>query len=126
MTKKIGQALLYAFGFTIISIIILGLIITSLAYFELVSVNMIGNIIYVCSMCCFFFSALIAAKTINTRGWMLGGLVGLIFITLTALYRLIGVEHALTTAFYIRSLCILVICMAGGMIGVNLPSKSSK
>ncbi len=126
MSQKLGRALLYGFGFTLFSILILSLIITSIAYFEWVSVSVIEKIIYVCSMGIFFLSAMITAKIIATKGWMVGGLFGLLLVVCTALYQLIGLDASLTLEFLIRGLIVLVDSVSGGMIGVNLPTKTVK
>ncbi len=126
MSQKLGRALLYGFGFTLFSILILSLIITSIAYFEWVSVSVIEKIIYVCSMGIFFLSAMITAKIIATKGWMVGGLFGLLLVVCTALYQLIGLDASLTLEFLIRGLIVLVVSVSGGMIGVNLPTKTVK
>ena len=124
MTQKLGKSLLYAFILTLISICIFSLIITTLAYFEVVSIDLIEKMIYFSYMIIFFFSAMFAAKIMQSKGWLVGGIFALTLIFLSALYHLIGVEHGLNTAYFIRSLLILVLCTAGGMLGVNLPQKS--
>ncbi|MTL91599.1 TIGR04086 family membrane protein, partial [Turicibacter sanguinis] len=46
MTQKLGRALLYGLSFIVISILILGLLITTFAYFEWLSVGALEKLIY--------------------------------------------------------------------------------
>ena len=109
MTQKLGRALLYGLSFIVISILILGLLITTFAYFEWLSVGALEKLIYASYVAIFFIGSAVVAKQVATM------------IILSLLYYLIGVESPLSFKFAIRCVITLVICVTGGMIGVNLP-----
>lgn len=122
MTQKLGQALLYGLCFIVISILILGLLITTFAYFEWLSVSALEKLIYASYVAIFFMGSAVVAKQVSEKGWLIGLLIATVTILLSLLYYLIGVESPLTFKFIIRCVITLVICVTGGMIGVNLPS----
>ena len=116
MTQKLGRALLYGLSFIVISILILGLLITTFAYFEWLSVGALEKLIYASYVAIFFIGSAVVAKQVAEKGWLIG-----LMIILSLLYYLIGVESPLSFKFAIRCVITLVICVTGGMIGVNLP-----
>ena len=49
--------------------------------------------------------------------------VATVMVLLSMLFYTIGIDAPLTFKFVIRSIITVVVCVAGGMIGVNLPSR---
>ena len=123
MTQKLGRALLQGLAFIVISILILGLLITTFAYFEWFSISILEKLIYASFVAVFFIGTTIIAKKVGEKGWLIGVLVAAVVILLSLMYQLIGIDSSLTFKFAIRCVITLVICLAGGMIGVNLPGK---
>lgn len=121
MTQKLGRALLYGLSFIVISILILGLLITTFAYFEWLSVGALEKLIYASYVAIFFIGSAVVAKQVAEKGWLIGLIIAATMIILSLLYYLIGVESPLSFKFAIRCVITLVICVTGGMIGVNLP-----
>ncbi len=123
MSEKLGKALLDGLAFIVISILIFGLLITTIAYFGWVSVGLLGNIIYAAFVITFFTGTAIISKKFAEKGWLIGICVASVMVLLSLLFYTIGVDAPLNLQFYIRSIITFVICIAGGMIGVNLPTK---
>jgi len=125
MSEKISRAALSGLSFIGISGLTLALIITTFAYFEILSPAVVGKLVYASFVIIFFMGTSIVAKHLGEKGWMVGFVMALGLIILNLLYYTIGVEASLNFTFLIRCSIILVICMAGGMIGVNLPGEKS-
>ncbi len=123
MSEKLGKALLDGLAFIVISILIFGLLITTIAYFGWVSVGLLEKIIYGAFVITFFVGSAFTSKRFGEKGWLIGIGIATVMVLLSVLFYTIGVEAPLTLQFYIRSLITFVICITGGMIGVNLPFK---
>ena len=125
MSERLGKALLHGIAFIVISILILGLLITTLAYFEWISVGTLEKLIYVSFIATFFIGTAIISKGFAQKGWLIGIAMATFMVLLSMLFYTIGVETSLTFKFMIRSIITVVVCIAGGMIGVNLPSRKN-
>ena len=123
MTDKLGKALLSGFSFVAISVPIASLIITTFAYFELISQGIITNLLYGAFITIFFFTSIRAAKQIGQKGWAVGAAIALGLTFLNLMYTLIGVEAAPDLRFLVRTAITVITCITGGMIGVNLSHK---
>jgi len=120
MTEKLGKALLSGFSFVGISVPIAALIITALAYFELLSQGLLSNLLFGSFIVIFFFASLRTAKNIGQKGWAVGSVIATCLTVLNLMYTLIGVEATLDLRFLVRTAITAVVCVTGGMIGVNL------
>ena len=67
MTQKLGRALLHGLAFIVISILILGLLITTFAYFEWFSIGILEKLIYVAFVAIFFLGTAIVAKHVSEK-----------------------------------------------------------
>lgn len=123
MSERLGKALLHGIAFIVISILILGLLITTLAYFEWISVGVLEKLIYGSFIATFFIGTAIISKGFAQKGWLIGMGVATVMVLLSMLFYTIGIDAPLTFKFVIRSIITAVVCVAGGMIGVNLPSR---
>lgn len=122
MSEKLGKALLHGIAFIVISILILGLLITTFAYFEWISVGVLEKLIYASFVAIFFLGTAIISKNFAQKGWLIGLGVASVVVLLSLLFYTIGLDTSLTFKFFIRSLITFIVCITGGMIGVNLPS----
>ena len=126
MTQKIGHALLASFSFISISILTLAIIITLFAYFEILQTSTISKLLYIAFVMIFFIGTLIVAKHVGEKGWLVGLAMTGILVLLNLLYHTIGIEASLNFRFLVRCFITLIICLTGGMIGVNLPKMRAK
>ena len=122
MSEKLGKALLHGIAFIVISILILGLLITTFAYFEWISVGVLDKLIYASFVAIFFIGTTLISKKFAQKGWLIGIGVATTMVLLSLMFYTIGIDSPLTLKFFIRSLITFVVCIKGGMIGVNLPS----
>lgn len=123
MSEKLGRALIHGIAFIVISILILGLLITTFAYFEWISVGVLEKLIYPSFVATFFIGTAIMSKHFAQKGWLIGIGVATTIVLLSWMFYTIGIDTPLTFKFIIRSLITFVICITGGMIGVNLPNN---
>ncbi|MGL4335434.1 MAG: TIGR04086 family membrane protein [Turicibacter sp.] len=126
MSQKLGRALLIGLAFIVISILVLGLIITTFAYFEWFSIGVLDKLIYFTFVMVLFLGTAIVAKSVQEKGWLIGIIMSTLMIILTLLFNTIGIDAGLSFKFVIRCVIILVICITAGMVGVNLPDFGKK
>ena len=71
----------------------------------------------------FFIGTAVMSKNFDQKGWLIGIGVATTIVLLSWMFYTIGIDVPLTFKFVIRSLITFVICITGGMIGVNLPNN---
>jgi len=120
MTEKLGKAILSGFSFVGISVPIASLIITTAAYFELISQGLLSNLLFGSFIVIFFFTALRTSRQIGKKGWAVGAAIATGLTVLNLMYTFIGIERTPDLHFLIRTAISFVVCITGGMIGVNL------
>ncbi|MGJ7920583.1 TIGR04086 family membrane protein [Neobacillus sp. LXY-4] len=58
------------------------------------------------------------------KGWMLGGVTGLLYSLVIFLFQYLGYDRLFNGEQLIYHTCFMLIAMMGGILGVNLTSKS--
>jgi putative membrane protein (TIGR04086 family) len=58
------------------------------------------------------------------RGWLLGGATGLLYSLVIFLFQFLGLDRLFDTEQLIYHICFILIAMMGGILGVNLTSKT--
>jgi|GEM_PF-1685848 len=125
MSQKLSQGLISGFSFIGISIPTLALIITIFTYLEIFSTSTVSKLIYASFVVIFFLGTVIIAKHFGKKGWLIGLIIATMLIVLKLLYYTIGLESSLSFKFLIRCCITLVICLTGGMVGVNLSGSKN-
>jgi putative membrane protein (TIGR04086 family) len=58
------------------------------------------------------------------KGWMIGGLTGLIYSLIVFLFQYLGYDHLFTPEQFIYHICYTLIAMMGGILGVNMSTNT--
>ncbi|WML45518.1 TIGR04086 family membrane protein [Neobacillus sp. PS3-40] len=58
------------------------------------------------------------------KGWLIGGLTGLIYSLIVFLFQYLGYDRLFTGEQIIYHICYTLIAMMGGILGVNMSSNS--
>ncbi|MCL1950579.1 MAG: TIGR04086 family membrane protein [Turicibacter sp.] len=120
MTEKLGKAILSGFSFVGISVPIASLIITTIAYFDLIPQAVLSGLLFGSFIVIFFMASLRTAQKIGQKGWAVGAAIAAAMTVLSLMYTLIGIEQTPGLQFLVRTAISTVTCITGGMIGVNL------
>ncbi|WP_309296614.1 TIGR04086 family membrane protein [Niallia sp. NCCP-28] len=59
------------------------------------------------------------------KGWFLGGLTGFTYSLIVFLFTFLGLDQLFTAEQFIYHICYTLICMMGGILGVNLSRGST-
>lgn len=116
--KKIGKVLLITFS----SIIILGLILNTLYYFDIISNNIYNIMKLVIILITLFVNALLLGKNTDKYGLLEGLKLGLIFILIMIAIKL-ATNNSFDIRTFIYSLIILLTTSIGSVIGINNTQK---
>lgn len=112
--KKIGKILLITF----ISIIVLGLILNTLYYFNFISNNIYNIMKMVIVLLVFFINALLLGKSSSKYGIVEGLKLGVIFLLIMIILKLIT-NSSFDIRTIIYSIIILLTTSGGAIIGIN-------
>lgn len=123
-SKKVGHAILYGtiaiFIFAVISSFIFAFILRFTALQE----SSIQYIITALSFIALFAGGFVAGGKGKQKGWLLGGLTGIIYSLIIFLYQFLGLDSLFNVEQIIYHVCYILISMMGGILGVNMSGKS--
>ncbi|WP_274855351.1 TIGR04086 family membrane protein [Bacillus methanolicus] len=123
-TKNFGTAVLYGviaiFLFAIISSLIFSLILR----FTSAQESGIQMFVTIISFTALFIGGFISGGKGKQKGWLLGGLTGLLYSIIVFLFQFLGFDSLFTLKQLIYHICYVLVAMMGGILGVNLSSKS--
>lgn len=81
-------------------------------------------VITAASFIALFAGGFISGGKGKEKGWMLGGLTGLLYSLVIFLFQYLGYDRLFDQQQIIYHVCFMLIAMMGGILGVNLTSKS--
>ncbi len=116
--KKIGKILLITF----ISIVILGLILNTLYYFDIISNNIYNIMKMIIVLLVLFISAFLLGKSSSKYGLVEGLKLGAIFLLIMIILKVIN-SSAFDIRTFIYSIIILLTTSIGAVIGINKKEK---
>ncbi|PLR78023.1 TIGR04086 family membrane protein [Bacillus sp. V3-13] len=123
-TKNYGTAVLYGlmgiFLLAIVSTFILSLILR----FTSVQESDLELLITAFSFVTLFTGGFVSGGKGKQKGWMLGGLTGLVYSLVVFLFNYLGYDSLFSAEQVIYHTCYILIAMMGGILGVNIMGKS--
>lgn len=81
-------------------------------------------IITAISFIALFAGGFMAGGKGQQKGWLLGGLTGFAFSLIVFFYQFLGLDRLFSFEQIIYHVCYILICMMGGILGVNMSGKS--
>jgi len=119
MTEKLVKPVIKGLAFALSLSLVIAVVVTLLLYFEVVGVPFAGKVLYGTFILILFVTSFMVARTIGSRGLLVGlGIAGFV-IFIGAMYRLVGVESGLNLQFLIRSAITLLVSTFASIAGVN-------
>ena len=116
--KRLGKVIL----FTLLSIIILGLLLNTLYYFDIISNNIYNIMKMIIVLTTLFINALILGKNTNKYGILEGLKLGAIFILIMIIIKIIT-NSTFDIRTFIYSIIIILTTSIGSIIGINKLQK---
>ncbi|WP_042345670.1 TIGR04086 family membrane protein [Bacillus massiliigorillae] len=125
-TRKLGSAIIYGTISIFVFAVIFSLIFSLLLRFTSLTESSLSYMILILSFISIFIGGVISGGKGKKQGWMLGGGTGLLYTLILLLFQYLGHDSAFTTREWIQSLCYILTCMMGGVLGVNLSGGPSE
>ena len=116
--KRLGKVIL----FTLLSIIILGLLLNTLYYFDIISNNIYNIMKMFIVLTTLFINALILGKNTDKYGILEGLKLGAIFILIMIIIKIIT-NSTFDIRTFIYSIIIILTTSIGSIIGINKLQK---
>lgn len=109
-----------AFGFGIISLLILTIFLTIFSYFNFFGPKLV-NIFKIINLCIAgIVGGINIGKCSQNKGWLEGLKFGILFTIIILLFNLLGIGKAFSGLNIISYVIIIVTSILGSMIGINL------
>ena len=123
-SKQFGAAVLHG----LIAILLLAMVSSLIFSFilQLTSIQESGLQIVITAMSfiSLFVGGFISGGKGKEKGWLLGGATGLLYSLVIFLFQYLGYDSLFSSAQLIYHTCFILIAMMGGILGVNLTSKT--
>ncbi|MGM9923740.1 MAG: TIGR04086 family membrane protein [Bacillus sp. (in: firmicutes)] len=124
-TRNFGVAILYGTMSIFIMAVFFSFIFALLLRFTSLTESSLSYMILILSFISIFIGGIISGGKGKRQGWILGGGTGLLYTIILLLFQYLGYDSMFTTREWIQSLCYIVTCMMGGILGVNLSGGPS-
>ncbi|NMD70575.1 TIGR04086 family membrane protein [Bacillus sp. DNRA2] len=123
-SKQFGLAVLHGLIAIFLLEIVGSLIFSLILKFSSVQESGLQVIITAASFVAIFAGGFISGGKGKEKGWMLGGLTGLLYSMVIFLFQYLGYDRLFDQQQIIYHTCFMLIAMMGGILGVNMSSKS--
>ncbi|WP_396021277.1 TIGR04086 family membrane protein [Bacillus sp. S/N-304-OC-R1] len=104
--------------------IISSLIFSLLLRFTSLQESSLKFIITAISFVSLFIGGFVSGGKGKQKGWLLGGLTGLIYSIIIFLFQYLGKDSVFDVEQIIYHTCFMLTAMMGGILGVNMSSKT--
>jgi len=125
MQKKQMFAVLYGCATTFILLIICNTILSFAIQTQFVTHKNIFLVSFLIGLVILFISGMITGIKGKENGWLLGGLVGLIFILMIFFIQYVGLEEQILLKQSIYLITYMLSAMIGSVLGVNFTHKEN-
>ena len=119
-TRKMGSAIIYGTVSIFILAVIISLLFSLVLRFTSLTEYSISYLILILSFISIFIGGLISGGKGKKQGWILGGGTGLLYTLIILAFQYLGFDQTFSSREWIQSLCYILVCMMGGILGVNL------
>lgn len=123
MKKSQVMGAVYGWVSTLVLLIISNSILTVTIQYQLVTHDNIFFISFILGLIILFISGVIAGIKGKENGWLLGGLVGIVFLAMTMFIQYVGLEEQITLKQTLFLICYVLSAIIGSVLGVNITSK---
>ncbi|WP_394233436.1 TIGR04086 family membrane protein [Niallia oryzisoli] len=123
-SKNLSSAVLFGTLTIFVLAIVSSLIFAFLLRFSSLQESSVQYVISAISFLSIFLGGFISGGRGKQKGWMLGGITGVVYSIIIFLYQFLGLDTILNFEQIIYHICYILIAMMGGILGVNLSGKS--
>ncbi|WP_062355540.1 TIGR04086 family membrane protein [Bacillus kwashiorkori] len=125
-SKKMASSILYGVAVIYGVAAIFSLVFSLLLRFTSLDESSLTYIITSISFIALFIGGFISGGRGKEKGWLLGGLTGIIYTIINFLFQYLGMDALFTLEQIIYYICFIVIAMMGGILGVNIVGNRTR
>ena len=118
--KKLGLSFIYIIGIILISTFI----ITIFNYFNIISDKIISIFKILIPILSLFIGGFYIGKNSNNKGYLEGLKLGFIFSIFLLIFNFLAVSNSFKFKYLLFYIIIIVSCILGSMIGINVSKKN--
>ena len=119
LLKNIGISLLYIIGIILISTFILSIF----NYFNIISGTTLSVFKILICIISLFIGGLVIGKSSSKKGWLEGLKLSLVYLLLLLIFNYLAFNSILSIKNIIYYIIIIISCIFGSIIGINLNKK---
>jgi putative membrane protein (TIGR04086 family) len=123
-SKQFGAAVLHGLIAILLLAMVSSLVFSFILLLTSIQESGLQIIITALSFISLFVGGFISGGKGKEKGWLLGGATGLLYSLVIFLFQYLGYDSLFSSAQLIYHTCFILIAMMGGILGVNLTSKT--
>lgn len=123
-SKQFGTAVIHGVMAIFLLVIVSSLIFSLILQLTSIQESSLQFVITAMSFISLFAGGFISGGKGKEKGWLLGGATGLLYSIVIFLFQYLGHDSLFNIEQLIYHTCFTLIAMMGGILGVNLTSKS--
>jgi putative membrane protein (TIGR04086 family) len=123
-SRQFGAAVLHGFIAILLLAMVSSLIFSLILQLTSIQESGLQIVITAISFISLFVGGFISGGKGKEKGWLLGGATGLLYSLVIFLFQYLGYDRLFSNAQLIYHTCFILIAMMGGILGVNLTTKS--
>ncbi|WP_083402055.1 TIGR04086 family membrane protein [Bacillus sp. MUM 116] len=124
-SKSFGTSVLYGLIFIFVFAAISSLIVSLILKFTYTREASLQYIITALSFIALFGGGFLSGGKRKEKGWLIGGVTGLIYSLIVFLFQYLGYDKLFTFDQIIYHTCYTLIAMMGGILGVNIATNNN-
>jgi putative membrane protein (TIGR04086 family) len=125
-SKSFGTAILYGLIFIFLFVVVSSVIFAFILRFTSVREDTLQYVITAVSFIALFGGGFLSGGKRKQKGWLIGGLTGLIYSLIVFLSQYLGYDRLFDVEQVIYHACYTLIAMMGGILGVNIATNNSR
>lgn len=121
--SRLGSALVYGIATVFVLAALVSFIFSLLLKWTDIHESLLTWIVFAASVVSLFIGGVVAGGKSQEKGWLAGGLTGLLFTAIIFLFQFLGMEKSFTVEQWLYHLAFFAAASLGGIVGVNLSSS---
>lgn len=125
-TRRLSSSVFVGLGVVYVVAALFSLIFSLILKFSSVQEGQLSLIITVISFISLFIGGFVAGGRGKEKGWLLGGLTGILYTVINFLFQFFGYDSVFNMEQIIYYICFMLTAVMGGILGVNIIGNRSR
>lgn len=125
-TRRLSSSVFVGLGVVYVVAALFSLIFSLILKFSSVQEGQLSLIITVISFISLFIGGFVAGGRGKEKGWLLGGLTGILYTVINFLFHFFGYDSVFNMEQTIYYICFTLTAVMGGILGVNMMGNGSR